>query len=76
MIGVHFDGSPTWPAVSVADHWNGFACPRVTVETRDKIAAYLDGSDEGDSAAEIRATAADEDGFVTLRGWCFSEAQS
>ena len=70
---VHFDGSPSWPAVSIVGFWNGFAIPRVTCEVREEIAAHLEGDDEADSAAEIRATPADADGLVTLRGWAFSE---
>lgn len=73
---IHFDGSPLWPAAAIVDHWNGFAVPRVTVAVRDEIAAYLTGGDECDSADEIRATPADNDGLVTLRGWAFNEAQS
>lgn len=70
---VAFDGSPSWPA-EVVGHWNGFAIPRVTQDTREAIARWADATEGEDGVgAEVRAVSVDEDGLVTLRGFAFGE---
>jgi len=72
MTSIHFDDSPSWPAVSIVGHWNGFAVPRVTLSVREEIAAWLDVEGVDDAGAELRDIPPDSDGLVTLRGWAFS----
>lgn len=69
-LRVHFDGSPSWPAIEIVDTWNGFPIPRVTRAVRDQIASWLEETDS-DSAAEMRAIAARPDGSIVLRGFTF-----
>lgn len=71
-LRVHFDGSPSWPAIEIVDTWNGFPIPRVTRAVRDQIASWLEKNEpDSDSAAEMRAIAARPDGSIVLRGFTF-----